>query len=31
VLRCAPPLIISDAQLAEGIAATRRLISALRR
>jgi acetylornithine/N-succinyldiaminopimelate aminotransferase len=30
VLRFAPPLIISDEQLTEGIAATRRLIAALR-
>jgi acetylornithine/succinyldiaminopimelate/putrescine aminotransferase len=30
VLRFAPPLIISDAQLTEGLAATRRLIAALR-
>lgn len=31
VLRFAPPLIISDAQITEGIAATRRLIADLRR
>jgi acetylornithine/succinyldiaminopimelate/putrescine aminotransferase len=31
VLRFAPPLAISDAQITEGIDATRRLIAALQR